>query len=150
MELVEGQPLSERIGGKPLPVENVVRYGAQIAEALAHAHERHVIHRDLKSGNVMVMADGRVKVLDFGLAKRVWEVDENAPTRPQVTLTETGVVVGTPHYLPPEVLRGEKADAVSDVWALGVVLYEMASGRLPFHGGTTYELSAAIVNETPS
>jgi serine/threonine-protein kinase len=150
MELVEGQPLSARIGGKPLPVESVIRYGAQIAEALAHAHERHVIHRDLKSGNVMVTPDGRVKVLDLGLAKRVWEVDENGPTQPRLTLTESGAVVGTPHYLAPEVLHGAKADAVSDVWALGVVLYEMAAGDLPFRGKTVYELSAAILYETPA
>src|SRR5262245_43809327 len=150
MELVDGQALSARIGGKPLPAESVIRYGAQIAEALAHAHERHVIHRDLKSGNVMITPDGRVKVLDFGLAKRVGGADEEGPTRPMVTLTESGVVVGTPHYLAPEVLHGGKADGVSDVWALGVVLYEMAAGELPFRGKTTYELSAAILHETPA
>jgi hypothetical protein len=150
MELVQGQPLSERIGGKPLPVESVIRYGVQIADALAHAHAQHVIHRDVKSGNVMVTAEGRVKVLDFGLAKRVWEWEEGTAPTPQVTLTRTGVVVGTPHYLAPEVLHGGKADAVSDVWALGVVLYEMASGALPFQGATGYELSAAILNETPA
>src|SRR5439155_3654686 len=149
MELVEGEPLSERIGGKPLPVENVVRYGAQIAEALVHAHERHVIHRDLKSGNVMVTADGRVKVLDFGLAKRVWEAELEEVRTPSVSLTASGAIVGTPHYLAPEVMLGRKADARSDLWALGVLLYEMATGSLPFEGKTVYQLMAAIMNETP-
>ena len=136
MELIEGRPLSETIAerGTGLPTENVARYGAQIAAALAHAHERHVIHRDLKSSNVVVTPDGRAKVLDFGVARRAWEAPSEAAPRCSAALTETGAIVGTPHYLAPEVLRGGKADERSDLWALGVLLHEMASGALPFNG----------------
>jgi eukaryotic-like serine/threonine-protein kinase len=151
MELIDGLPLSQKIAerGTGLPTESVVRYGAQIAAALEHAHDRHVIHRDLKSSNVVVTPDGRVKVLDFGLAQRVWEApDEIGPTLS--ALTEIGAVVGTPHYLAPEVLRGGKADERSDVWALGVVLHEMAGGTLPFKGTTSFELASAILNDIPS
>ena len=112
MELIDGLPLREKIAERRtgLPTESVVRYGTQIAAALAHAHERHVIHRDLKSSNVVVTPDGRVKVLDFGLARRAWQsLDEGAATM-SMTLSETGAVVGTPHYLAPEVLRGEVAN----------------------------------------
>src|SRR5439155_15063152 len=137
MELIEGQPLSAKIAERRtgLPTESVTRYGAQIAEALAHAHEKHVIHRDLKSSNVLVTADGRVKVLDFGVARRAWEPDESEATFSQA-LTETGAIVGTPRYLAPEVLRGGTATERSDLWAMGVLLHEMASGDQPFRGTT--------------
>jgi eukaryotic-like serine/threonine-protein kinase len=152
MELVEGRPLSERIAERGpsagLATESVLRYGAQLAGALAHAHERHVLHRDLKSSNVVVLPDGRVKVLDFGLARRLWE-EPDQPLTQQVTLTAPGMVVGTPHYLAPEVLRGNKADERSDLWALGVLLHEMACGELPFGGQTSFELMAAILNDPP-
>jgi Tol biopolymer transport system component/predicted Ser/Thr protein kinase len=152
MELVEGRPLSEWIAarGGGLPTENVVRYGAQIAAALAHAHERHVIHRDLKSSNVVITTDGRVKVLDFGLARRVWEAPDGSGNTLSVGLTETGAIVGTPHYLAPEVLRGSRADERSDLWALGVLLHELASGALPFKGATSFELASAILNDLPA
>lgn len=152
MELVEGRPLSEKIAerGTGLPTETVARYGVQIASALGHAHERHVIHRDLKSSNVVVIPDGRLKVLDFGLARRAWESPEEGGATESMALTGTGTVVGTPHYLAPEVLRGGMANERSDLWALGVLLHEMASGTLPFKGNTSFELASAILHEVPA
>jgi len=149
MELVEGRPLKEAIPVTGLPAEALLRYGIQIADALAYAHERGIIHRDLKSANVMITPEERVKVLDFGLAKRLEESDRPEASR-DLSLTVTGMVVGTPNYLPPEVLLGGKADARGDVWAFGVVLYEMAAGRLPFGGGTLAELAGAIVSGAPT
>lgn len=150
MELVEGKPLSELVPGQGLPAETVLRFASQIADALAHAHERRIVHRDLKCANVMITPEGRAKVLDFGLAKRLsGEELAEAATRSQASLTEAGALVGTVAYMAPEQLRGQPADARSDVWALGVVLYEMATGRRPFQGQTGFELSSAILNQAP-
>jgi eukaryotic-like serine/threonine-protein kinase len=148
MELVEGQPLSARVAAGPLPTDQVVRYGQQLADALAHAHARGVVHRDLKSGNVVVTPEGQVKVLDFGLAKRLTEeaLAEVTTVAPH-SLTAPGMVAGTLAYMAPEQLRGRPADARSDIWALGVVLYEMAAGQRPFVGETGFELTAAIFNK---
>ncbi len=137
MEYVEGKPLSG-----PLPGDDVIRYGIQMADALAHAHERGVVHRDLKSANVMVTPAGRIKVLDFGLAKKL--------TASEASLTQTGAVAGTLAYMAPEVLQGGPADGRSDVWALGVVLYEIVSGKLPFGGRTAFEATSAILRERPA
>ncbi|HXF59716.1 MAG TPA: protein kinase [Candidatus Saccharimonadales bacterium] len=147
MELIEGKSLREMIPRGGLPLSTACRYGAQIASALAFAHQHGVVHRDLKTANIMITPEGRVKVLDFGLAKRAHEAPggERDPN-----LTATGMILGTPNYLPPEVLLGGGADARSDIWALGVVLYEMVSGRLPFDGSSMAELASAIVNETPN
>ena len=150
MEYVEGQPLSTRLGSGPLPAEQLVRYGVQLADALGHAHERRVVHRDLKSANVMITPDGRAKVLDFGLAKRVSEDEMNELTRSQASLTAPGQLMGTLAYMAPEQLCGQPADARSDIWALGVVLYEMAAGARPFQGQTGFELSSAILNQRPA
>ena len=151
MELVEGQPLDAVLARGPLPVERAVGYGTQIADALAHAHERGVVHRDLKSANVVITPEGRAKVLDFGLAKQlVGEELAEATTEYGATLTVPGSVVGTVAYMAPEQLKGQPADARSDVWALGIVLYEMLAGKRPFAGQTGYELSSAILNEPPS
>ena len=149
MELVEGHPLREMIGQSGLSSETVLRLGSPVANALAYAHQRGVIHRDLKSANVMITPEGRVKVLDFGLAKRVAEEDSEK-TSPDLSLTGSGMLVGTPNYLAPEVLLGGKADPRSDVWAMGVLLYEMASGKLPFGGASLAELAGSIVNATPA
>ncbi|MEO6463164.1 MAG: protein kinase [Candidatus Eisenbacteria bacterium] len=148
MELVEGRTLQESIPPGGFPAETLLRYATQIASALDFAHERGIIHRDLKSTNIMINGEGAVKVLDFGLARRF---GEGRPDEPLLdpNLTVSGMVVGTPNHLPPEVLRGEKADPRSDVWALGVVLYEMASGRFPFHGTSMVELASAITSDTP-
>jgi serine/threonine-protein kinase len=150
MELVEGQPLSERLAGGRVRVEEAVRLGGQMAEALAHAHEHGVVHRDFKSGNVVVTPDGRAKVLDFGLARQLVGAELDAATTvSQASLTDAGAVAGTLAYMAPEQLRGGPADARSDIWALGVVLYEMVAGGRPFGGTTGYELSSAILNEAP-
>ena len=147
MELVEGQSLSARLAGEALPTEQVLRFGSQIADALAHAHAHGVVHRDLKSANVVITPEGRAKVLDFGLAKRLDEQNSDEITRLQASLTEPGMVVGTLGYMAPEQLRGEAADARSDIWALGVMLYEMASGARPFQGQTGFSLTSAILKE---
>jgi len=150
MELVEGRPLSTLVPAEGLPVEAVLRYGGQVADALAHAHERGVVHRDLKSANVVVTPEGRAKVLDFGLAERLRPEQLAEATRSRATLTEEHALAGTLAYMAPERLRGEPADAGSDLWALGVLLYEMAAGRLPFEGQTGFELSSAILREPPA
>ena len=149
MEYVEGTPLSDCIGSGGMPVESVLRYGAQIADALAHAHERGIVHRDLKSANVMITPEGRIKVLDFGVARRVTPEDHTGTAAIQSTITEPGGMPGTVPYMAPEVLKGEPADRRSDLWSLGVLLFEMASGQLPFPGQTDYELTARIINDPP-
>ena len=150
MEFVEGQPLSARLAEGPLPPAEVLRYGQQLADALAHAHARGIVHRDLKSANVVLTPEGRAKVLDFGLAKRVnVEALADAATQSALSMTAPGVLAGTPAYMAPEQLLGVPADARSDIWALGVVLYEMAGGRRPFQGQTGFELSSAILKEAP-
>jgi TolB-like protein/Tfp pilus assembly protein PilF len=149
MELVSGEALSERLASGRMGVEEVARLGQQMADALAHAHENGVVHRDFKSANVIVTPEGRAKVLDFGLAKQLVEMESEAATLTAAPLTAQGAVVGTLAYMAPEQLKGRPADARSDVWALGVVLYEMASGVRPFAGKTGYELSSAILNHPP-
>jgi TolB-like protein/Tfp pilus assembly protein PilF len=151
MELVEGRPLSAELAARPggLPAAEALGIGSQIAEALQHAHGRGVIHRDLKTSNVMLMPEGRVKVLDFGLARRMateTSITQGLSSR----LTESGVLVGTVEYLPPEVLRGDAATAMGDIWALGIVLSELASGQVPFRGATSYEVTASILNAPPA
>jgi len=150
MELVEGRSLSAILEGGALPVDRVLRYGVQLADALAHAHERGVVHRDLKSANVVVTPEGRAKVLDFGLAGRLSREDlTDATTRTQESTTLSGKIVGTLAYMAPEQLRGQPADERSDIWSLGVVLYEMASGTRPFKGQTGFELTSAILSQAP-
>src|SRR3989338_7883314 len=149
MELVEGRPLSGLVPAEGLPIEGVLRYGAQIADALAHAHERGIVHRDLKSANVVITPEGRAKVLDFGLAQRLQPEQLAEATRSRASLTGEHTLAGTLHYIARELLRGEPADARSDLWALGVLLYEMAAGKLPFEGQTGFELSPAILREPP-
>jgi len=146
MELVEGQPLSDIVRVGPLPRESVVRFGTQIAQALEHAHARGVIHRDLKSSNVVVNEPGGVKVLDFGLARRV-DLEGTEARTSTSTLTSTGTIVGTAHSLAPEVLRGLPADERSDLWALGVMLYEMTTSKLPFRGDSDIATMAAILHQ---
>ena len=149
MEHVEGQLLSSLVGAGGLSPELVIRYGTQIADALAHAHQHGVIHRDLKSTNALVTPEGRIKVLDFGLATRLRDAELQEAVSAKVPLTQSRMVVGTLPYLAPELLRAEPADGRTDIWALGVLLYEMASGTHPFHGGTAFELSSAILRDPP-
>lgn len=149
MEFVEGKSLRDMSGNVGLPPESVLRYGVQIASALARAHDRGIVHRDLKSANIVITSDGLVKVLDFGLAKRVEGRALDAATRSFETMRDASALSGTLLYMAPEILRGEEADYRGDLWALGVVLYEAASGRLPFEGRTGFEISSAILNEQP-
>ena len=150
MECVEGQPVNALARPAGMPLEAVTRYGAQIAEALAHAHEHGVLHRDLKTANMMITADGRAKVLDFGLARRIIRAAPEDATHTLESVIETEAVAGTPHYLAPEILQGRPADERSDLWALGVVLYEMACGEMPFRGATQVEVLAAILAKPPA
>jgi pimeloyl-ACP methyl ester carboxylesterase/predicted Ser/Thr protein kinase len=147
MELVGGRPLSDVVqrDGR-LPARDVAAYGVQVAEALEHAHGRGVLHRDLKSANVMVGESGRAKVLDFGLATRLRQWEGEATT---IEATEALSMAGTLAYLPPEALRAEPVDERSDIWALGVMLHEMAAGELPFDGSTPFALSSAILERPP-
>lgn len=151
MEHVEGNALGDVIPPAGLPADTVLRYGLQIADALAHAHDRGIVHRDVKASNVLITPQGRAKVLDFGLAKRLAGVEiPEAITQSQASRTQLGVIKGTLAYMAPEQLRGEGADARSDVWALGVLLYEMTAGVRPFHGQTTFEISSAILSQEPA
>lgn len=150
MELVEGKSLRDMSAGTGLPPESVLRYGVQIAAALARAHDRGIIHRDLKSTNIVVTPEGLAKVLDFGLAKRVGGGVFDSPTMTFATVQNASSVSGTLPYMAPEILRGEGPDHRADLWALGVVLYEAASGRLPFEGRTGFEISSAIMRELPT
>ena len=149
MELVEGKPLNTLIAGEGLPVESVLRYGVQIAGALSHSHSRSVIHRDLKSSNIVVTSAGLVKVLDFGLAKRSERDLLEGATQTVGPLDTAQGLTGTLQYMAPEILRGLETDHRIDIWALGVVLYEAASGQLPFKGRTAFEISSAILHDLP-
>jgi len=150
MELVEGKALSTLIGSTAMPVESILRYGVQVARALAHAHGRNIVHHDLKSANVVVTPEGLVKVLDFGLARRLPKVEVDEATKSLRSFEASDAVAGTLFYMAPEVLRGQAGDGRSDLWALGVVLYEAACGQLPFRGGTSLEVSSAILHQPPS
>lgn len=145
MEYVDGRPLSELLPAHGLPVETVLRHGAQIAGALAHAHERGVVHRDLKTANVAISGEHGVKVLDFGLARRFEPDHSDALTRSGERVRQDGRIAGTLAYIAPELLLGASADARSDIWALGVLLYEIATGELPFKGRNEFEVTAAIL-----
>ncbi len=148
MELLEGETLADRIARGPLPLAEVLRYGAQIAEALDRAHRAGVVHRDLKPANVMLTKSG-AKLLDFGLAKSaVIELTTDGETI-QKPLTREGTILGTFQYMAPEQLEGVEADARTDIFALGAVLYEMATGLRAFDGKTKTSLIAAIVGGTP-
>jgi eukaryotic-like serine/threonine-protein kinase len=148
MALVEGRPLSDLIPPGGLPPAVAVAYGIQILDALGHAHGQRVIHRDLKSANVMVGPHGHVTLLDFGLARQLDGVAAGLPafSASAVDVTAAG---GTLPYMAPELLRGQGADTRTDLWSFGVLLYEMLTGQLPFAGQTAYEVGSAILHESP-
>jgi TolB-like protein/cytochrome c-type biogenesis protein CcmH/NrfG len=153
MELVEGQTLSDLVAPGGLPLSLFLEYTIPLADALVAAHERGVIHRDLKPGNVMVTRDGRVKILDFGLAKiaghETPRTEQTLAATADVSVSGEGQVFGTIPYMAPEQLRGETVDARSDLFALGIILYELSTGRQPFTGDTSIEVSASILRDTP-
>jgi serine/threonine protein kinase/Tol biopolymer transport system component len=150
-ELLEGETLRERIKRGPVPLSKAIDYGVQIADGLAAAHERGIVHRDLKPENLFLNKDGRVKILDFGLAKLV-PAPAASPDGRTVTLqeeTEPGAVVGTVGYMSPEQVRGGTADHRSDIFAFGTILYEMVTGKRAFRKPTSPETMVAILNEDP-
>jgi serine/threonine protein kinase len=149
MELVKGQSLADLVQEGPLSIANARRYGIEIADALAHAHEHGVTHRDLKSTNVMITPKRGAKVLDFGLARTLDTHQIDALSQSQRSLSDEGMIAGTLPYMAPELLRGQRGDQRSDIWALGVLLYEMVAGRRPFTGATGFEVSAGILHQEP-
>jgi hypothetical protein len=159
MELIEGETLTNRIARGPLPLTDVLAIGIQIADALSRAHRAGIVHRDLKPGNVMLTKSG-AKLMDFGLARATSRVpagpggdlgdpSTRGTSAPDRSLTSTGTLIGTFQYIAPEQLEGADADARSDVWALGCVLYEMATGKRAFDGATPASQLSAILRDTP-
>jgi serine/threonine-protein kinase len=145
-ELLEGETIREKLQSGRLPFTKAIDYARQTAAGLAAAHARHVVHRDIKPENLFVTSDGRVKILDFGLAKRTAADADNHETRLD-TSTSAGLVLGTVGYMSPEQVRGQPVDHRSDLFSLGVVLYEMVSGRRPFAGNSAVETMNAILTE---
>ena len=149
-ELLVGESLRHALQRGPLPVRKAIDYGIQIAHGLAAAHDKGIVHRDLKPENLFVTKDGRVKILDFGLAKLMQsqqDCDSNAPT--QTAGTDPGMIMGTAGYMSPEQVRGQTVDHRTDIFAFGAIVYEILTGKRAFHRSTSTETMAAILNDDP-
>ena len=149
MQYVEGRNVRQLVNGRPLELDSALRIAIQVADALATAHARGIIHRDIKSGNVMVTDEGQVKVLDFGLAKLLDENEAQASGIHRTELTEIGVPYGTATYAAPEQARGDRVDWRADIFSTGVLLYEMLTGTWPFRGKTTVDVRHAVIHDEP-
>src|SRR5579872_2792076 len=149
-ELLEGETLRDRLRTGPLAARKAIHYGQQIARGLAAAHEKGIVHRDLKPENIFLTADGRAKILDFGLAKFTHSESDRSGDAPTMQVaTEAGTLLGTVGYMAPEQVRGKPADPRSDIFALGAILYEMLSGKRAFHGDSSADTMSAILKEEP-
>jgi serine/threonine protein kinase len=140
MEFVEGETLSNRIARAPISTSEAVNYADQVLSALSYAHKQNIIHRDIKPANMMLTPQGIVKLMDFGIAR----------SSTNGTLTSTGTTLGSLNYMPPEQVRGESADARSDIYSFGISLYELLTGKLPFHSDSQYSLMTAHLNQVPT
>lgn len=149
MELVDGRPLDELIPAEGFPADRVVALATPLAEAIAAAHDKGLVHRDLKPANILVTSDQHVKVLDFGLAKDVHAVGKDGQTVTSYGRTQPGVIMGTPLYMSPEQISGAEVDHRTDVFSLGIILFEMLTGHRPFRGESQAELTAAILRDPP-
>jgi serine/threonine-protein kinase len=155
LELVDGPTLADRLTRGPVPLDEALAIGRQIADALEAAHGQGIVHRDLKPANVKLRSDGTVKVLDFGLAKALEPTstaNANVMVSPTITspaMTQAGVILGTAAYMSPEQAKGKPADKRADIWSFGVVLFEMVTGKSPFTGETVAETLANVIKEPP-
>src|SRR6188768_735747 len=153
MELVEGQTLAERIKQGPIPLEEALEIARQIADGLEAAHDKGIVHRDLKPANIKITPGGIVKLLDFGLAKAEgpWSATASVEDAPTLTVASTGagVILGTAAYMAPEQARGRNVDKRADIWAFGVILYEMLTGEQMFEGDTVTDILASVVRQDP-
>src|SRR5499425_3078232 len=149
MQFVEGKNVRELVNGRPLDLSSALSITIQVADALAAAHERGIVHRDIKAGNVMVTPAGQVKILDFGLAKLLDEDAARTSGIHHTELTEVGIPYGTATYAAPEQARGDRVDSRADIFSTGVLLYEMLTGTWPFQGQTAVEVRHAVLNDQP-
>src|SRR6186997_3371457 len=149
MQYIEGRNVRQLVNGRPLSLESALSIALQTADALGAAHSRGIIHRDIKSGNVMVTPTGQVKVLDFGLAKLLDETEAATTGLHRTELTEVGVPYGTATYAAPEQARGDRVDKRADIFSTGVLIYEMLTGTWPFRGKTTIDVRHAVLHDPP-
>src|SRR5436853_3427847 len=154
LEFVEGETLAERIGRGPIPVEEALNIARNICEGLEVAHEKGITHRDLKPANIKITPDGKVKVLDFGLAKAIENAPigtalSNSPTLLSVAATNAGVILGTAAYMAPEQAKGKAVDKRADIWAFGCVIYEMVTGKRAFKGDDVTDIITSVMRDTP-